>query len=1458
MPFIQPNIPKRLNLDKAEKYLAPDEAFFLLNHDINNDENLQSATPLGGNYLACEMDLPLGETYSVGSYYNQIVNEEYSWKYNSNGVHFITRIKGDGECDVVYEGCLDLDPDPKHKITPNRAHLHINRLCNKVEGGVLKQLIWVDGKNEIGCLDIEASIATNSFTTPFFNIGRDDCAMVQLCVPQPLGCLHGEFIPKPQLEKSLPNYLMDKGFKAMYQFEYYDGRKSEWSDRSTLFFQNARGCFDSTDGFSRCILFNVPLGNPMVDKIHIGISDDGGTTYYLYDTIQKYEPYKENAKWYERGLSSKLEVDYDSLTFKYYFYNDRERLPISPTSVNRVYSPIPKKTQCLLPMPKGAVGYVNYEKGFCPLEQKEADKIKVSVSCATQEEDQVEMVEVKVRAVIYNFFFARHSEPNYEWRNIFIGDNDKVLWGVPDPSPKYDQYFPEDGITNFTAYIEGTTQQVQMKQFKVLGFQNGVQGQEVDKIFESSGAGDDEAGVSLAHQYRTITPCYQEATFLVRKGTKGIIRLSSHLTSKDTNTSTQVAGTFNIAQANSYRLNGYVEGKYEIEFDTCDMQGNTLLLSEAFVIEDLFTVQSNLANIKTYSSAYSGYVYDEEGLPYEGAHITHGGSGAVTDHNGFYFFYKVDGDSYIVANAYGETDCGDFQFIGNTQARSGEGQMGKADIKLTNTIRKGAAEITVKLEDCDGNPVEGVRVALSNSKYRVTDPLGMVTFKARNFESRDRTATVYLMDKGSCIIKDCNGRNEFCFPSLRKKLPTCFLNPFPIGGNVQVDMGTMVVNSKGVGDLQKGLKHGGRYPFGFVLEGRCGVMSSVNKINYLDIPPQFETKTSSFCDLTFSISEDIELPKEVDTIKLVRGENIDDFVLQWVVDEVERAPNGQIKLTIQSLNDYNAFYNFKTNTNYQFTDKDRVVFIKNGDGTYFESEMSFKVLSPFNDKVVSGVTDAPAEFFNQILLQDNSKLSYIKKGAIIEIKRPKAHTDKPSFFEICASIPVIDGKPLVYSGKFETFDTYLVLRQIGTKPPLLLEHFAPTDFYLSQTKDDRGKVHFTNEFANRKRFGRNITVASPEQINYFGEIEKTFDVAEQGDIVGINVKDEKIGLVISEKDNALFSISDDLLRIGSDNVVRAATPDQLISSPQAKLSGMYGCNYEDVGSILFGDGFALWIDRNANDYIIHNYQEARIAGGKNTNEGTQTTCSSWVRKKIRHLVGYNDTVSSIDKCRVITGMDKRKNRVYLTIKKLQDSGINNTFQANSLPNETIVFDPKTNDYVGFASFTPEDYSFVELNNYDGCSFITYQSGLPYIHPLVPDKWNEFFGVACDWAFGIALNAELTKVKKPLAVELQSTMPFFVANVTSESETYRSEIPMIKWEELIKNKWNASFLNNINSRGGLYEGEKSSGFYFNVLFVRDNTLNSIYNSVDDEKRVLFSKLDNVIFKFLTVEQSGFKQ
>lgn len=1452
-------------MDKSPKVLGNDEAFFLLNHEryLNPDGSkrgtLGKGSPMAANYAACEVDQPAGENYSVGEYYSRLTNELYSWVYNNNGVHYIQRINGDGQCEIVYHGCLKLSAEPRHSIKQWRAYLIVDKICANRHG---KTLVWVDGTDSgIGALDVEASIATDFFTTAFFNRCGDPCDFINLCVPDPCGCLTGEFISLAETDKGKSNNILDTGFKFSYQHIYYDGRRSIWAEPSTLFYQDTRGCFDSTEGLPRCIKLRVPAGNPMVERINIAFWKDGN--WFLYDTVDKYKKYNSSQQyWYERELSEDVEDSFseEDCAFDYLFCNDKQCEAIAPEEFNRVYNPMPRKPQGFFPIglknqEDMALAFYNYEQGNCPIDQNEVDKFDVGINCS---DDNCEPAFTRLvfYALVHNRVHntnqpvfrlggAAANTPDDPSDTAYFGGLNGINSG--DLELGHDQQF-RDKTRNFIAYIEGTEYWNEAKQWKADAFF-------VNKE-EWGTLGHFSDGFEKRRWRRAISSgqfFYQKFELKVPQGTKGFLRLASHeSTGNNQDKSTFVVGIFQDINQYTGTMTLHSSNtdfkSEEIYFDTCNL--SELEITKVFVVDD----NAIDAGLTTGASSYRGYVRDGNGLPVEGA-VVEGKKGSsilgssVTDHNGFYHFYAYPGDNDtldLIVRA--ELNCTVFSqvFTGSVTAET----RGYAvqDVAITNQQYNTDfyANLTMQVKDCDSNPVAGVRIALSGSKYKITGADGVARFRPRNYESRDRLFRAVVINRTGCFVVDCNDECNPCMPYANGGPESCYQ------GIPAIPLPSVTVNKSSAVALSRGLKSGGRYPFGFIVRGSCGRLSAVNHIKYLDIPRTQEKARLGFCNFTFN-GNNINLPAWADCVDIVRGENTNPFELQWVVDKIERTDDGKIKLTIQSLNDYNERFLFKTNTVYSWLKGDRIEFIRNGDGKIFtiaeHGLLNYLTLSPFHDEQVSGQTEAPADFFNQLLIADDGRLDGLTEGALIELQRVKECSTEPVYFGICASIPVTGGRLAVESGTFSTFDTYLVSRKIAAFPSQQFEHHNPSDFWGSHITrlNDTGRGYFVNKYENEKRYGRNITISSTNEINRFGDIIKRLNPSVHGDIVAVWVNDNKIGLCISEHDNSLFEVGDDLLRVGTDDLVRVTPADQVLSDSQSKISGTYGCQYDGIGSLFFGDGVVSWVDVNKHSLVKHDYVQARaMDAGK---------AQRFFRRRCQQVETFNRGVTDpLNKLRFVTGMNYHSGAVALTIKALRDSGINNEIKPFTKPNETILFEPVSEDILGFASFTAEGYGQLDLFDGKGCAFIAYLNGIPYIHPIIADRWNEFFGVACDWVVGVAMNKGGEKIKKPLAVEVQSDKAWFIKEVTTENPAFRSEVPRIRWRQT-EDKWNAEFLGNSNSREGLYGDQKARGYYAEILLVRDNTDNSRYNSIDNTKRVAYSELGDIIIKFMVSEQSG---
>jgi len=1061
----QINKPIAVNLDKSKKYLTPTEAYYMLNRErnINGTGTLGKTTPLVANYLACLIDQPVGDNYSIGHYFSELTNELYWWVYNTNAVHYIARLNGDGTCQIVYDGdCLTLSAAPEHAIEEWRCFLKYDRFCAHQHG---KQLIWTDGENEIGMIDVEASIATGSFATAFFDNCPDLCAYTQMCVPETCGALEGEWVTLAASQVDLTNHLIDVGFKVRFRHIYYDQRANEWSDISTLYYQDSKGCFDASEGYPRCIKFTIPLGNPLVDKIEFAVSTDNGINWKSVEVVEKYQPYNSSSQyWYERELADLLNIDLVNCTFDYIFCNDKECNPISPVETARVFNPMPRQPQGIIPLANNgntALGFYNYLKGNCPVDGSEAAKFEIGINCAA-DNCVGEYATVTAYAIIHNYEPSRNMNGFVYREGGNAGDTDDLTdsarfgipftlggsaWLIP---TAMGQYFKDKKVRNFIAYVEGTNYWSQMTQYRAEPYFTNT-----EEIGIIPGLAKEEIAFGLTIDVLNGNFYYQKYTLKVPKGTKGFIRLASQneingIPSEGQLTSTFVVGT--IPDIHSYTgyldISGIVNQRArELYFDTCS---GDVELDEALIISD------NYLKFQTgthSSSAYTGYVTDANNVPVEGAELwSNGVIKAYTDHNGFFNFYNYGSNNTqtITVQVRVETNCGaGFNTVKTVVMDGRYNNMVQVNAQITNVdfptyITDFYETVNIPVVDCDNLPVGGIRVALSGSKYQVTDAVtGIATFEVRNYSTRARSVRAVIMDVNNCFTADCADGCNPCLPSTANTLlPACFSPQ-----HTTEILPTASLNKIPALVSGRGLKSGGRYPFGFVVQGDCGRLSAVYPAtvlsgslptgdNYLDIPKTQDKGVLSFCSFTYS-AIGMVLPDWGTCLKIVRGTNVNNYELQWVIDKIERTADRKIKLTIQSLNDYNATYNFETNTLYQYQKNDRVEFISNGDGSIFDVAtfglLNYQILSPFHDKVISGEAEAPAEFFNQILISDDGNLDDLVVGAKIELQRPRECTVEPTYFEI-ASLPLIDisGQKLlaIPSGTFTTFDTFIVIRQI--------------------------------------------------------------------------------------------------------------------------------------------------------------------------------------------------------------------------------------------------------------------------------------------------------------------------------------------------------------------------------------------------------------------------------------------
>lgn len=1507
--------PTKIVSDIDVKYLTNEQAFFIL----NQQKNAQGKTrPMFGNAIMDTIVQPVGDNYSIGSYYSELTNETYTLHWNSLGNHFVSRINSLGVDIVCQMVCLPIDIDPAHAMQQWRGYLIYQPEKDGTNGIYGKYFVFTTGKGFIAFIDVELSIQTNSFNLEVFQkCVFNPCDYITLEVRQPQQCITASI--KGGVDELKTNMILDQVFQFRYKYEYYDGRQSEWSTISIPYWLD-RPRFATDSEFSRCFILNIPAGNAMVVKIHLAYRQDNTNNWLETDIIEKYGSYPvdlgyydygggtigggvDNPWWYMRNI---ILPDYneDDCSFKYEFCADKRCDPIPPEETVRLFNPWTRDTQALLPL-DNRLAFFNGVLNEDPVPKEQLDKVKFEVS-RLNNDCIPEMVTLRVSAHIINqsdttaFKRTVNSQFIYRLNGTANGVDDKkdvayfgglygvgaagviigaglgvivggvvggvvagVTIGVANGEIKLSsdsqQSFREE-TRNFIAYVSGTEFWCTMEQYRVLP--DGT----LEKCGVLANMGDKntrEKEVQSNYQYLQI------GEIKVPKGSHGFIRLASNeATGNDQNGSTFLSG---VRELIDNRLSGglFSEDK-EIYFDACGPEKILDLTHKSFEILDCASARY----------AIYGYITDNNGNPIPNAHIDFGASEHKTvaevdsDHNGFYFYagvgFRHEAKVNIEQGTLGGGSYAVMYTIPKNISKHKNWVLHNVKIDDADYAENYQHRLVVKVEDCTGQPVSGVKVSVESHRPVETGFDGIAKISVRNTPygdyvfnggERPQKIRIAVMHTGGYLFRDCDGNCNPCMFTIETVTPESYQTV------TTTDLGTTQIKILFI--TEKGLKSGGRYEGGFALIGH-GRMSFVQENKYFFDMPTIQQKqnydlygVSVVIDPSFLTWLQVNKPW-VEYVSFFRTKNLkhQDY-LQWVVDKIEYVDSTgkeatkfsatNIRLTIQSLNDYNANYFFKSNTVYQYTAGDRVEIISNGDGTIYTEMINMTVKSPHYKAEYDTIykpkeKEPPADYFNQILIENDPRLGDFKEGALIELQKEKICEVKNRYQEICSPVLVRSLKGTI---NLPTFDTYRQSRIIPDHPSFFtFEHHSITDFWGTKI-DDQGRLHTSNPYEKEERFGRDLwlTDAWAYNGNYLGTNKfretqiKRFAGIEMGDLIAATIRNARTMLFICQHDNFISSIGDDIPRVGKDGTLQVNASSNFLSDPQEK-GGDFGCSYEAIGSIMFGRGFATWIDtvRDIPGFIMHNFQSAADVSFEKTQR--------WFQRVIKMFKVYNATAAPLDKYRFAAGYNTWSSNVMVTVKRLNLPGINNVHDDTG-ENKTICFNPMTGDFTSYHACTPESYAtFIHAEKN---SYVVYFRGQPWLHSSEQPR-NTFFGVATDRVIGFCLNEIPIKEKQAKSIEIQSDKMYFVEKVTTDKENFISEIPPIRVKHKM-NHWSAEFLGNAFSIGGLYKGAPCRGYQIAITLVRDNTDQLKYGTIDPARQVEDDELDIIIVKHEIVESSG---
>jgi hypothetical protein len=1501
-----------VNTNVSNKLLKDTQARYMLNFERSANVkgmNEGMLTPVPANRYMQVLGLPV-DSRSTGAFESKRTKEVYVWVYSASGHHTIYRVNPDLSSQIVYQTqYLQLSPDPIHSI--RGAWLFY------VNGN--KYLVWVDGKNWQGFLDVETSIATNSFNHPYFST-PDPTQYIQLVPRRPFGCITGTWIypdADDEVELSKQNFLLDTTWQFRIKYIYTDGRESEWSNISTSYWVERTEDQKSARGLPRCLQLRFSAGHPQVEKIVLAFRNCNGNAYaetnptdwFQYEVIEKWEDCNEDyTEFWTRSIRPDgpgITYDPTKNEFIYIFCGDKECTPIAIAETNRTQNPCPI-TSAALAVIENRLVLLNNLVGYDPINCNEVPKFEFYLTEDDPEDAQActpEVVEVKFAVVIHNLHLSvnqlvfTYGQNRDNEGKFFGGIAQRQKAGIvgftpfEDPGP-YGQYF-YGKQAGFEAYVEGTDYTCITEQHKASG--GGWQWWGAQSDF---GSKDRRKKISQNLEDRHWWA--QIGTLKVTKGTKGYIRLKGHRSApgEDRSTSTTVVGVISKNQYNGrVGINGSNTDHYtkELYFDTTNGAVD-LTQDKLLVVADLTAPYSDVYK-GVAASALCGYVRDKNERPVENADVEHFGRSAkgsydswCTDHNGFYFA------SWTKNDWIGGGEKGVRIFVEGPNCSKVEGaeyhyssasdKVREVDMvadKVPDYEEKYMATVRIKVVDHRGVALPGIYAVVKGSKARASNNSGVISLPVRNrawivgngfFE---RLIIMQAATPYQVIVPNgppCN----FTMPDYEITFPGCFVDnttdlPPIINTNVTVTLKSAFASDRG-------LKTGGRYGFAPVFHDAAGRHTFIpQEASYLTLPTIQGKGFFAYSRVNWRINGTVNLPDWVKYVSFYRTGNLAfNYYQQWIADKVEfKTAAGddatpetadKIYITIQSLIDFNNAKS--TNSQYDFVPGDRMQIIADAAGDIFPASdgiLDFLIEKDLTSKI-EGEDGAEDYEAYQLVIENDERLSGLEAGALIQITRQNQCDTEQLFFELCDVIEVHNGSLSKVGGLIDTFDTYKIVTKVKFNDavqtlPFGFEHHSPS-YYFGDHCDDRGRVNVKNPWEKQMHYGRSAYVSDAflENGNKLGistfreETVKYFKGEQRGDITHAYSIGRAIR-IICEQGSFLAAIGDDFVRMGRDGIARVAPADAFMQEANQGDS-RFGLSYEDPQAVYFGGNFAMWLDRQNGAVVLDDFNSPK--------DVTADTKSVYLMRKIQWMERYNKNLTGFDRMRCVMGYDPVAEVVYLTFHKDTFAHSNKDYDVTASETFGIaVLDGAVFPY----SFTPELYATLYGSD-RGNIFLAFRNAEPWAHKEVDiaNGFNRFFGTAVDQVLKLVVNNDPDKVKLFVSMQQQSLMKYYapkIQSVMTDSNTgmtieMESEIPPITMA-LREAKWHAAFLFNKNTPGvdiPLYNGEAMRGYYAEVTLVRDNLQDNRLGVFDDNKRTAYNELDSIIFSYTLSEQSAYNK
>lgn len=973
--------------------------------------------------------------------------------------------------------------DPTDYFSEGR--IAIKSLCKYLPDGskqLYKELLLVNKKIFNARIVIEDSIATNSFTTPFFtplNPCCDDCdRIIRVGVPTPMADIKPVPIIATPDDAKIQNELLYKMFKFRFKDINAWGQVSEHGKISEPLFINLSNCSRDASASPHCAWLETKTPCPEIVKRIVEVQacvlkGDTGTTdgallsdWKEYATIDLYDQTDPNLNWYDRIYktnNNEFEFFNNGKDIRFKFCNNRECKTI-PLSDIRDQNPAPITSGSVAAIGKGLI-YGDNQNDYDKLSEKDKSGIKFelvpTVGCT------VKYSRIKVYAVIHNSIrrtFGFNNNNGFVWfmqQPFTVQTNRTGFGGMYDstsaivtagvvmrdesitlPNIGYGQRFP-DGVKGFRGGLAGTGYQAESRQ--MLWTPNSLSLAGV--LGYGANGFDDIAPFMFALHYGEKVVIQEFDLGLVPCG-KNYFRIFGHAdTDKIENTSTHTLCT---TSWNAYKQSGTVNtGDYikEIYIDTSNgLDYDSLQDDKILVISDLSYAGGG--DLLPRTSARTGYLYEDSNgkQPIELAELSSqpiNGSGSYisskfTDHNG-YFFAAFDVQNKYAVSLNGYNKCSANQLLGTTLFVEGIGALkeyvyakDRFPDYVTDLCNRYIVSGTIK--ECGKNfGVAGINVVLGRTKPVQTNALGEFKVVAHFNQARGSDLLIFSVG-ASCNVLDCNcGAISVSFTVQQPPCLNCSLNIINVGS----------FNVKTV--VTKGFEHGSRVPIGIEAHDWLGRHTDIQDMEswFVDIPSEQQQGDATYprikVTLPLSFSSSFIRQFRYLTFFYAKNPSYSDF-LEWSADKVEfvdsagnvnSASPSKVKIWYRGLNEYNRLTGFKSNTNWQILDTDGnskvgdiVEFIQNADGIYLPPGLFGNIQY--------------AKDGSYFLVDYDKSLEDLKDGVRFKLKRPfSCEIPRPYYEEgftinFCAKdgIPRDDNGNVIREFFLDGFTSYMQPRQI--------------------------------------------------------------------------------------------------------------------------------------------------------------------------------------------------------------------------------------------------------------------------------------------------------------------------------------------------------------------------------------------------------------------------------------------